>query len=182
MDEIEKDRLETEDSYVSLARLTLENYVNNGKAIDLPQGLPAEMLNKRAGVFVSLKINGDLRGCIGTVLPTTDSIAEEIIQNAISAGVRDSRFHPVVVSELPEIIYSVDVLAEAERISSLKELEVSKYGVIVSAGRRAGLLLPDLEGVDTPEQQVLIALRKAGISPKESFSLERFEIIRHGVK
>ncbi len=171
-----------EDWYVRLARMTLENYVEHGREIGIPEELPEEMLNRKAGVFVSLKRNGDLRGCIGTIMPTTSCIAEEIIQNTVSAGARDPRFYPVQANELPEIVYSVDVLSEAEPIDSLDKLDVKKYGVIVRAGRRSGLLLPDLEGVDTPEHQVMIALQKAGIGQDESFSLERFEVIRHGAK
>lgn len=170
------------DTYVNLAKMTLETYVGSGKVIDIPGGLPEEMLNRKAGVFVSLKRNGDLRGCIGTIVPTTRNIAEEIIQNAISAGTQDPRFYPVQVNELQDINYSVDVLSDAEQIDSLDHLDVKRYGVIVKSGRRSGLLLPDLEGVDTPEQQVMIALQKAGIRPEEGFSLERFEVIRHGQK
>lgn len=171
-----------ESPYVKLAKDTLESYIRSGKEMDMPEGLPEEMLNRKAGVFVSLKKDGDLRGCIGTIMPTTGCIAEEIIQNAVSAGVSDPRFYPVQAEELPHISCSVDVLSEAEPIESLDELDVRKYGVIVRAGRRSGLLLPDLEGVDTPEQQVMIALRKAGIRPDEEFRMERFEVIRHREK
>lgn len=171
-----------EDPYIHLAKLTLETYVREGRVISIPEGLPEEMVSQKAGVFVSLKKNGQLRGCIGTIMPTTSCIAEEIIQNAISAGVRDPRFYPVTEEELPEIVYSVDVLKEPEPISSMAELDVKRYGVIVRSGRRTGLLLPDLEGVDTPEQQVAIALQKAGIWPGEDYTMERFEVIRHGVK
>jgi AmmeMemoRadiSam system protein A len=167
------------DSYVQLARLALENYVRQKKVISPSDGLPQEMLSEKAGVFVSLKLDGQLRGCIGTVSATTGSIAEEIISNAISAGVRDPRFYPVGPEELDNLEYSVDVLGQPEAIKSLEQLDVKKYGVIVRSGRRSGLLLPDIEGVDTPEQQVAIALRKAGIGPGEAYTLERFEVIRH---
>lgn len=167
------------DSYVRLARLALETYVTKGKIIDPPEGLPEEMLSKKAGVFVSLKLNGRLRGCIGTISSTTDSIAREIISNAISAGVRDPRFYPVGPGELGRLEYSVDVLGQPEAIESIEDLDVKRYGVIVRSGRRSGLLLPDIEGVDTPRQQVAIALQKAGISPGEPYKLERFEVIRH---
>ena len=167
------------DSYVRLARLALETYVKKGKIIDPPEGLPEEMLNKKAGVFVSLKLDGNLRGCIGTISSTTGSIAREIISNAISAGVRDPRFYPVGPEELDRLEYSVDVLGQPEAIESIEDLDVKRYGVIVRSGRRSGLLLPDLEGVDTPRQQVAIALQKAGIRPGEPYQLERFEVIRH---
>lgn len=168
-----------EDAYVKLARLSLETYVKTGKYAELPNDLPDEMLNRKAGVFVSLKKHGQLRGCIGTISAVTDSIAEEILRNAVSAGTEDPRFPPVTEKELDELVYSVDVLAEPEHISSIDELDVKKYGVIVSKGYRRGLLLPNLEGVDTPEQQVAIALQKAGINPNEHYSMQRFEVVRH---
>jgi AmmeMemoRadiSam system protein A len=175
MDEIRKN----EDEYVKLARLTLEAYVRSGETIEIPDDLPKEMKVNKAGVFVSIKKDGQLRGCIGTISPTTESIAEEIIQNAISSGTSDPRFYPVEEKELPSLVYSVDVLMEPEPIKSIEELDVIKYGVIVRAGHRSGLLLPNLEGVNTPEEQVDIALKKAGIRKNEKYSLERFEVIRH---
>ena len=133
----------------------------------------------RGGVFVSLKKFGELRGCIGTIAPVQENLAQEIISNAISAGTRDPRFLPVEEKELPYLEYSVDVLKEAEQIDSLEQLDVRRYGVIVSDEHRRGLLLPDLEGVDTPLQQISIALNKAGMDPDEPFLLERFEVVRH---
>ena len=106
-------------------------------------------------------------------------MADEIIKNAVSAGVGDPRFDPVRPDELKELVYSVDVLGRPEPIDSLEQLDVVRYGVIVSKGRRRGLLLPNLEGVDTPAEQVAIALRKAGIDPEESYAMERFEVVRH---
>ena len=137
------------------------------------------MKNLRAGAFVSIHKHGYLRGCIGTIGPTRDSVAEEIIENAISASTRDPRFSPVTEDELPWLEISVDVLGEAEPIDSPEELDPRRYGVIVTSGRKRGLLLPDLEGVDTPAQQIDIASRKAGIRKGEKISLERFEVIRH---
>ena len=174
-----ENRKKLEDDFVKLARHSLENFVKNHKPADLPKNLPAEMTSRRAGVFVSLHKDGELRGCIGTIAPTTSSIAEEILQNAISACSRDPRFSPVEVSELEDIVYSVDVLGEAERIFDTKDLDVKKYGVIVENNGRRGLLLPDLEGVDTVEQQIAIAKQKAHISAKEPVALWRFEVIRH---
>lgn len=168
-----------EDECVRLARQTLESYVINRKIIRKPDNLSHTLVSNRAGVFVSLKLDGSLRGCIGTISPTTASIADEIIRNAISAGTEDPRFPPVSEDELPRLIYSVDVLGEAEKIESLDELDPVRYGVIVTKGHRRGLLLPNLEGVDTAEEQVSIALRKAGISPNENYQLERFEVVRH---
>lgn len=170
---------EGEDPYVALARLTLETYVNSGKRVDVPVGLPHEMLNDKAGTFVSIKKRGQLRGCIGTIAPTCRNMAEEIIQNAISAGTDDPRFSPVKGNELDDLVYSVDVLGKAEPIKDISQLDVVRYGVIVSSGYRRGLLLPNLEGVDTVEQQVDIAMQKGGIRKHESYSLERFEVVRH---
>ena len=167
-----------EDAYVRLARMSLEAYVHDKKLIRRPDGLPEEM-SERAGVFVSLKKSGRLRGCIGTISPTTRSVADEIIKNAVSAGTGDPRFDPVTEDELDSLVYSVDVLAEAEPITSMDALDVKRYGVIVTKGMRRGLLLPNLEGVDSPQQQVSIALQKAGISNNEDYSMERFEVVRH---
>ncbi|HHZ00152.1 MAG TPA: AmmeMemoRadiSam system protein A, partial [Tissierellia bacterium] len=128
---------------------------------------------------VSLKLDGSLRGCIGTISPTTSSIADEIIRNAISAGTEDPRFPPVTEEELSRLEYSVDVLGKAEKIESLDDLDPVRYGVIVTKGHRRGLLLPNLEGINTVEEQVSIALRKAGIYPHEDYRLERFEVVRH---
>ncbi len=168
-----------EDPYVALARETLETYVKSSKVTSTPQGLPDEMLEERAGVFVSIKKFGQLRGCIGTISPVRKNIAEEIINNAISAGTQDPRFDPIEANELGNLVYSVDVLMKPEPILSKDALDVVKYGVIVRAGTRSGLLLPNLEGVDTPEKQVAIALQKAGIRQDEKYKMERFEVIRH---
>lgn len=168
-----------EDEYVRLARLSLETYVKTGKSAVLPRGLPDEMLKRKAGTFVSLKKGGRLRGCIGTISSAEPSIAEEILRNAVSAGTGDPRFEPVTADELDSLVYSVDVLGEAEPVESTAELDAKRYGVIVTKGYRTGLLLPNLEGVDTPEQQISIALQKAGIPANQEYSMERFEVVRH---
>ena len=165
---------------MKLARLSLETFVRTGKRLDvLPDGLPDEMTTRSAGAFVSLHAHGQLRGCIGTTGPTRSSVAWEIVQNAVSACSRDPRFAPVRADELNSLEYSVDVLGEPEVVSSQTELDVKKYGVIVSCGGRRGLLLPDLEGVDTVEQQINIARKKGGIKSGERYTLERFEVVRH---
>ena len=175
-----KSRREEEDAYVRLARQTVEAWVGSRKRTAVPRGLPEEMYQNRAGVFVSLKEEGKLRGCIGTIGPVQGSIAEEIVENAISASTKDPRFHPVEPEELEKLVYSVDVLGEPEEISSIKDLDVKRYGVIVTRGRKRGLLLPNLEGVDTEEEQIAIAKRKAGIrEEEEDVRLERFEVVRH---
>ena len=128
---------------------------------------------------MTIKKDGNLRGCIGTIYPVCPTLAQEIINNAVSAGTRDPRFNPVKPSELDELVYSVDVLGETEDIDSPSELDVKRYGVIVSKGYRKGLLLPNLEGVDTVEEQISIARQKAGISADEPVKLQRFEVVRH---
>ncbi|MCR4715544.1 MAG: AmmeMemoRadiSam system protein A [Lachnospiraceae bacterium] len=170
---------EQSDPYVKLARRSLESFIVNGKVIKAPLDLPLEMLQDRAGVFVSIHKHGKLRGCIGTTGPTEICIADEIIQNAISASTKDPRFDPITEDELEWLEINVDVLTEPEPISSIDELDVKKYGVIVSCGGRRGLLLPDLDGVDTVEDQVQIAMDKGRIRRGESVSLQRFEVIRH---
>lgn len=179
-DKIQKIRTE-EDEYVKLARMSLEEYVRNNRIIKVPENINDELKNQSAGVFVSIKKHGQLRGCIGTIAPTKENIALEIIYNAISSGTKDNRFSPVEEYELEELIYSVDVLKEPEEIKSKDELDVKRYGVIVSKGYKRGLLLPNLDGVDTIEQQISIALSKAGIK-EDGYSIERFEVIRHGSK
>ena len=173
------EKAERSDAYVKLARASVEAWVRRGERLSVPEGLPDEMTARRAGTFVSLHKNGQLRGCIGTIAATTGSIAEEIIQNAISACSRDPRFSPVRAHELGSLEISVDVLGEPEPIESAEELDVKRYGVIVSRGMKRGLLLPDLEGVDTPEDQIRIACRKGGIGESEPYKLERFEVVRH---
>ncbi len=167
------------DAYVRLAYMTIEEYVRYGRTPRLPEDLPEEMLAGRAGTFVSIHENGRLRGCIGTIAPTADSIAREIMQNAVSAASRDPRFSPVAEEELPFLDVSVDVLGDPEPVRSMEELDVKRYGVIVTSGRKRGLLLPDLEGVDTVEEQVAIASQKGGIREDERKTLQRFEVIRH---
>lgn len=168
-----------EDAYVRLARKTIESYVRMGEKIRVPDGLPEEMYSRKAGVFVSIKENGSLRGCIGTICGVQTSIAEEIIENAISAACRDYRFQPIKQEELGELTISVDVLGDTEKIDSPDKLDVKRYGVIVTKGRKRGLLLPNLDGIDTVEDQIAIARRKAGISEDEEIMMERFEVIRH---
>lgn len=168
------------DPYVRLAKETISSYTAFGTLPHVTDSLPAEMTESRSGVFVSIHKNGRLRGCIGTISATTGSIAEEIIQNAVSACSRDPRFSPVRTEELSDLKISVDVLTRAEPVSSVDELDAARYGVIVSKGSRRGLLLPDLDGVDTPQQQIAIAKQKAGIgAAEEEVKLEKFEVIRH---
>lgn len=176
----EKEKIEekkqTKDPYVQLAYAAVEAWVKERTIIQAPVAM-----QERAGVFVSIHEHGQLRGCIGTITPCYNNIAQEIIHNAISACSKDPRFNPITEEELPYLEISVDVLGQPERIQSMTELNPKQYGVICSTpdGRR-GLLLPDLEGVDTAEQQVEIACHKGGINKDyDEVILERFEVIRH---
>jgi AmmeMemoRadiSam system protein A len=173
---------EKQDPYVALARQSLEHYIRTDSPLEQPEGLAPELTGRRSGAFVSLKIDGQLRGCIGTIQPVRDSLASEIIHNAVSAGTEDPRFLPVREKELPLLEYSVDVLSPPQGIQDISELDPKRYGVIVSFGGRRGLLLPDLEGVDTAEQQVRIALQKGGIDPNQPYRMQRFEVFRHREK
>ena len=169
-----------EDPYVKLARASVEHYILHHKKLPLPQDLPSELVSRRAGAFVSIHEHGRLRGCIGTIAPVQDSLAQEIIDNAVSASTRDPRFDPIKADELAWLEISVDVLGDPEPISSPRELDVKRYGVIVTKGRKRGLLLPDLDGVDTVEQQISIAKSKAGIAEWDrNVQLQRFEVVRH---
>ncbi len=160
-----------------LAKKTVETYVKEGK-IPKPEELTPETKGK-AGVFVSIHKLGGLRGCIGTFEPTQQNVAEETITNAISSATRDLRFPPIAPDELKDLSYSVDVLTAPESIESQDQLNPKKYGVIVEAGFRRGLLLPDLEGVDTVDYQIEICRQKAGIAPDEPVKLYRFEVKRY---
>lgn len=181
----EKERLrlaklrEGEDVYVQLARRTIENYIISGRKPEMPEQLPAELREGRAGAFVSIKKDGQLRGCIGTIQAVQSCLAEEIMENAVSASVRDPRFSPIEPEELEYLVISVDVLGEPEKISSPEELDTKRYGVIVTKGRKRGLLLPNLEGIDSVEEQIAIAKQKAGIGEWEEVELQRFEVVRH---
>lgn len=165
--------------HVALAVRTIHEYIKSGVKIKVPEGLPHEFYNDRNGVFVSIKKEGRLRGCIGTIEPTKENIALEIIENAISASTRDPRFNAIEAHELAHLSISVDILFPAEDIESKDELNAKEYGVIVSKGYRRGLLLPNLEGVDTIDYQISIALEKAGIRPDEKYKMQRFKVVRH---
>lgn len=185
-------RKHNEDEYVGLARATVEIYIRTRKIPKVLKGcvicddetfkgwhLSEDLLNKKAGTFVSIHEDGNLRGCIGTIAATRETLAEEIIHNAISACTQDPRFPEVTKDELSSLVYSVDILGPTEKIKSPMELDVKKYGVIVTKGYRRGLLLPNLETVNTVDQQIDIACRKGGIDRSENPDMERFEVVRH---
>lgn len=163
---------------LQLAKEAVETYVGDRRVLDPPKSLTGEM-KEQAGVFVSIKKRGQLRGCIGTFEPTQDNVASEVIYNAISSATGDPRFLPIELHELGELEYHVDILTRPQPISSLDELDPRRYGVLVEDGYRRGLLLPDLEGVDTVEYQVSIARQKAGIFHGDPVQLYRFEVKRY---
>jgi len=183
---------------VKIAKDAVEAYLKEGKVIMLPDGLPPELLQKKAGTFVTIEKEGMLRGCIGTFLPIQENIAKEIIQNAISAATEDYRFGPITKEELPLLSYTVYVLEKPQLVKDIKELDPKKYGVIIRTcpivlpnvhdvvfdGRpvaKTGLLLPDLPEVNAVEEQISIACQKAGIDPIEEkiiiykFSVEKYQ-------
>lgn len=169
--------------YATLAKEAIENYIEKRKAIDAPQGLPKEMLEKKAGVFVTIEQEGpkgkQLRGCVGTYLPTKGNVAEEIIQNAIAASTEDYRFAPVKKEELPLLSYIIYILNPPEQIKNKSDLDPKKYGILIKTiepSLKSALLLPDLKGIDTPEQQIETACQKGGINPqKEGMLIYRFK-------
>jgi len=165
------------DPEVRLAEGAIRAFVTEGRTSTPPVDVP-EAMRSQAGVFVSIKKHERLRGCIGTFFPTEESIAHEIVANAVKSATSDPRFPPISKEELDELTISVDVLSAPEPCD-LEDLDPKRYGVIVESGWRRGLLLPDLEGVDRVEQQVDIARRKAGIGPGEPIALKRFTVIRH---
>ena len=175
---LEESLQENQSPYVKLARESLMHYLKTGEYLDASPHITREMTESKRGVFVSLKKEGNLRGCIGTIFPVTENLGQEIIRNAVEAGIYDPRFAPVEASELKDLDFSVDVLTEPQ-ITSKDELDPKKYGVIVRSGRKIGLLLPNLEGVDSVEEQLDISLQKAGIGPDEAYTIEKFEVVRY---
>jgi len=173
------ERRSKEDSFVSWARQCVETFVSTGKPVDFRKDLPAELMDNRAGVFVTLKKNGNLRGCIGTIEPVRENIAWEIWHNAISACSKDYRFTPVRPDELAEITYSVDVLTSPVPVTDINALNPKVDGIIVQSGMKRGLLLPDIEGVDTLAQQIAICRQKGGIATNDPVQLFQFKVIRH---
>jgi AmmeMemoRadiSam system protein A len=164
---------------VKLARDTVELYVRERRILDVGSRDLTPDMRETAGVFICLKIRGMLRGCIGTFQPCEQNVAREVVRNAVSAATADPRFSPVSLDELADIEYTVDVLTAPEPVRGVAELDPKRYGVIVQAGGRRGLLLPDLEGVDTAEAQVRIAMQKADIPPGTPVALSRFEVKRY---
>jgi AmmeMemoRadiSam system protein A len=161
---------------VSLARKAITSHLSGDP---LPQAEALEEQGEPAGAFVSLKMAGKLRGCIGTIQPVRAALAQEVADNAVSAATRDPRFQPLTLEELEDVTISVDVLGKPEPVPGLEELDPSRYGVIVKCGWRKGVLLPDLPGITTAEEQVRVARMKAGIGTEEIVELQRFEVSRY---
>jgi AmmeMemoRadiSam system protein A len=167
--------------YTNLAKNSIEEYIKNNKIIKAPDNLPKEFYSKKAGVFVTIYNGKNLRGCIGTFLPTRKNIAEEIISNAIAACSRDYRFSEITEKELPELSYEVSILSEPVPIKNIEKHNPKKHGIIVqSSDGRAGLLLPDLEGITLTQQQISIACQKGDIDPmRDNLSLFEFTVEKH---
>ncbi|HOO33349.1 MAG TPA: AmmeMemoRadiSam system protein A [Thermotogota bacterium] len=167
-------------AYVLWAIEVIEKYIRENLIIDIPEYIPHQLLETQAGAFVSLHTeNNTLRGCIGTILPTQKNLALEIRENAIAAATRDPRFNALSPDELAYVTVSVDVLSMPVSCEEVGELDPKRYGVIVESGYRRGLLLPDLDGVDTVEMQLNIARRKAGIAADEQIKIYQFEVNRY---
>lgn len=169
------------DKYIELARKTIEEYVKTGKIIKIPEDLSEEFYSRMSGLFVTIFKNGELRGCVGTYLPARENIAQEIIDNAISACSRDYRFSPISKSDLPYLKYEVSILSSPELIKDIKNHNPKKHGLIVRCvDGRCGLLLPDLDKIDTFDHQALIACQKGGINPeKDGPMLYFFTVEKH---
>lgn len=163
--------------YTNLAKESVETYIKKGNTISLLRDLPKEFLEKKAGTFVTIEKQGKLRGCIGTFIPTRENMAQEIIHNAIAAATEDYRFGRIKREELPDLSYTVYVLNRLEQVGNVRELNPKKYGIIIkTAGDpiKSALLLPNLEGINTVEEQISIACQKGGIDPKN----ERIAVLR----
>ena len=167
--------------FVQLAIDAVAAYVQDCRVLTPPESLLEQFpdLRRRAGVFVSLKRRGELRGCVGTLEPAQVNIALEIVENAIGAALRDPRFRPLAEEELVELATSVDILRPPVRVTGLEELDVQRFGVIVQFGSKRGLLLPDIEGIRSVEEQVRVARKKGGIGDVDPVELYRFEVERY---
>lgn len=163
---------------VELAKKSVETYIKEKKVIDPPDNLSPE-LKEKAGVFVCIKKHGQLRGCIGTYSPCCDNVALETIRNAICAATKDPRFNIVSENELKDLEYSVDILSPPQKVKDLSELDPKRYGIILVSGNKKGLLLPDIEGVNTVEEQIRIVRMKASISPNEDVEIYKFDVKRY---
>lgn len=163
--------------YISLAQESVHHYLNHREKLSCPNPLSKE-LKSRSGAFVSIKKLKRLRGCIGTLEPCEPNLAMEIIENSLKAALHDPRFPPITVEELPNLSYSIDVIQPLEKISTIEELDPNTYGLVVRSNGKQGVLLPDLEGVDSTEEQIKICRTKAKISEDEPVEMYRFQVNR----
>ena len=170
---------EKEDEYVKLARRAVEELILKDKKYEITEDIPKELLNRKAGVFVTIKTGRQLRGCVGTLTAEKENIAEEIIQNAMNSAGNDPRYAHIEKDELDRMEITVDVIGEFEEIFTDDMLDVHKYGVCITKGRKKGFLLPNQTGLETTEQQVTIAKQSAGLRPRDKAKMERFEVVRH---
>ena len=167
-------------SYVKLALEAIHYYLLKGEILPCPFPIPSGM-ETRLGVFVSIKIkkNGNLRGCVGTIEPSQENLAKEIIKNAVSAATHDPRFKPIKIEELEKLLFSVDILTPLEQIDSPDKLDPKQYGLFIKGNGKQGTLLPDLKGVDSTEKQIDICLKKATIPENSNYQMYRFEVERY---
>jgi len=156
-----------------LGRRAIDTYLRTRRLIEPPDPVPAH-LQLPSAVFVTLRKHGELRGCVGSVRPTEPTAARELIRYVVASAVRDPRFDPVRLDEVADLTIKVQLLDPAEPITDISALDPTTYGIIVRWGDRQALLLPGLEGIDTPEQQILAVCEKAGIDRHAPLVLERF--------
>jgi AmmeMemoRadiSam system protein A len=171
--------IKQEHPFVALARQAIERYLESGRIIDPPSPLPADMAEP-AAVFVSLHTADDLlRGCRGTIAPTERTLAEAIIKTAIASATDDPRFAPMTLTETEGLKIKVDALSPMEPVADTSQLDEKIYGVLIQAGHRRALLLPDIAAVDSVSRQLELVRKKAGLKPDESAELFRFTVTRY---
>lgn len=170
-----------ENDYIRLARDTVEFFVKNKKRPFFDRN-KYNIPFKSAACFVTLKNESGLRGCIGSAYPLRQDLFQEIIENAISVCDKDDRFEEVDESELSELFISVDVISEPQKVGGILDLNPKKFGIVVETKEKQGVLLPEIEGIRTPSDQLRLALKKAGIDEYEEYTIKRFTVERHEVE
>lgn len=163
-----------------LAKIAVEKYLMEGKIV-VPLRIKG-ITSKKAGVFVTIsnKKSG-LRGCVGTVPPSVDSesIGNEIVQVAILSATKDDRFLSINKNELKDLTYSVDILETPVTVKSTEELNPKIYGVVVFSGNNAGVLLPDIKGVNDVKTQIKFARQNGNIQENEKITkIQKFKVKR----
>lgn len=162
---------------VKLAIQSVGHFIETGKPLPCPDPLP-DNFKQKAGAFVTIRNQGSLRGCIGTLTPKYKNLAEEIIKNAIRSASEDPRFDPVEKIELPSLTISVDVLTSPEKINDLETHNIKQFGLIVRGEKKQGVLLPDLDNIKSANQQLKVCLKKGGFKDDDTYELFRFEVKR----